>query len=78
MVAILSGVEIHAVRMFNPVRPGDILHVNARWTDLRRSRSKPDRGFASILCDVTNSSAEPVVHYGYRYLVAGRDFKGEV
>jgi len=64
--------------MFNPVRPGDILDVNARWAELRRSRSKPDRGFASILCDVVNQSGQPVVTYGYRYLVAGREFKGEV
>jgi len=77
-VAILSGVGMHAVRMFNPVRPGDILDVNARWAELRRSRSKPDRGFASILCDVINQSGQPVVTYGYRYLVAGREFKGEV
>ena len=28
-VAILSGVGMHAVKMFNPVRPGDVLHVKA-------------------------------------------------
>jgi acyl dehydratase len=78
MVAILSGVEIHAVRMSTPVRPGDTLTVAAWWAELRRSRSKPDRGFASILCDVTNQSGQSVITYGYRYLVAGRDFKGEV
>ena len=76
-VAILSGVEIHKVRMFNPVRPGDTLTVAARWAELRRSRSKPDRGFASILCDVANQSGQPVMTYGYRYLVAGRDSGGE-
>ena len=53
-VAILSGVGMHEAKMFNPVRPGDILSVNARWTELKRSRSKPDRGFASIKCKVTN------------------------
>ncbi len=63
--------------MFNPVRPGDTLAINARWTELRRSRSKPDRGFASIVCEVANQSNQPVITYGYRYLVAGRDFKGE-
>ncbi len=77
-VAILSGVGMHAATMFNPVRPGDILAVNARWGELRRSRSKPNRGFASILCDVTNQSGQPVINYGYRYLVAGRNFKGEI
>jgi acyl dehydratase len=73
-VAILSGVGMHEVKMFNPVRPGDILHVNARWTDLNQSRSKPDRGFASIICKVTNQQKEPVIEYGYRYLIACQNF----
>ena len=77
-VVILSGVGMHAVKMHNPVRPGDTLVVSARWAELRRSRSKPDRGFASILCDVANQSGQPVITYGYRYLVAGRKLKGEL
>jgi acyl dehydratase len=64
-VAILSGVGMHEVKMFNPVRPGDILHVNARWTELNQSQSKSDRGFASIICKVTNQRKEPVIEYGY-------------
>lgn len=74
-VAILSGVGMHAAKMFNPVRPGDVLSVNAWWTELQRSRSKPDRGFASIKCKVTNQQKEPVVEYGYRYLIACRNFE---
>ena len=73
-VAILSGVGMHETRMFNPVRPGDVLSVNAWWAELERSRSKPDRGFASIKCRVTNQQKEPVIEYGYRYLIACRDF----
>ena len=71
-VAILSGVGMDEVRMFNPVRPGDVLTVDARWTELRRSRSRPHRGYASIHCKVTNQRGEPVLAYGYRYLVAAR------
>ncbi len=74
-VAILSGVGMHEVKMFNPVRPGDVLSVDAWWTELQRSRSKPDRGFASIKCKVTNQRDEPVIEYGYRYLVACKDFE---
>jgi acyl dehydratase len=74
-IAILSGIGMHEVKMFNPVRPGDILSVGAWWTELRRSRSKPDRGFAAIKCKVTNQRKEPVVEYGYRYLVACQDFE---
>jgi acyl dehydratase len=69
-VAILSGVGMHEAKMFNPVRPGDVLSVDARWTELQRSRSKPNRGFASIKCRVTNQRKEPVIEYGYRYLIA--------
>ena len=69
-LAVLSGVGMHEVVMFNPVRPGDRLSVEAWWTELKRSNSKPDRGFASIKCKVSNQRNEPVVEYGYRYLLA--------
>jgi acyl dehydratase len=74
-IAILSGVGMHEVKMFNPVRPKDVLSVKAWWTELRRSSSKPDRGFASIKCKVVNQHEEPVIEYGYRYLIACKDFK---
>ena len=74
-VAILSGVGMDEVKMFNPVRPGDTLSVEAWWTDLQRSNSKPHLGFAAIKCKVTNQRDEPVVEHGYRYLLACRDAK---
>ena len=73
-IAILSGVGMHEVKMHNPVRPGDVLSVNARWAELRRSRTKSDQGFASIKCEVTNQRKEPVIEYGYRYLIACKNF----
>lgn len=72
-VAILTGLGIDEVRLFHPVRPGDILSVDARWHELRRSRSKPDRGIAGLKCKVTNQKGETVAEYGYRYMVACRD-----
>jgi len=72
-IAILSGVGINEVKMFNPVRPGDILTVEGWWTDLKRSRTKSDQGFAAIKCKVINQKGDAVVEYGYRYLVACRD-----
>ena len=72
-VAILSGVGMDMVKMFNPVRPGDILSVEAWWIHLKHSRNSPDRGFAAIRCKVTNQLGEPIVEYGYRYLVACRN-----
>ena len=72
-VAVVSGIGIDEVRLFNPVRPGDVLTVDAHWSGLRRSRSKPERGHAGIRCAVSNQKGEPVAEYGYRYLVACRD-----
>ncbi len=69
-IAILSGVGMHEAVMFNPVRPGDTLFIEARWSELRRSRKKPNRGFAAIKCKVTNQRKEPVIEYGYRYLIS--------
>lgn len=74
-LAILSGVGMHEVNMFNPVRPGDTLFVKAWWAELKRSNSKPDRGFASIKCEVNNQRDEPVIEYGYRYLLACKGFQ---
>jgi acyl dehydratase len=72
-IAILSGLGMDEAKMFNPVRSGDVLYVEAWWTDLKRSRSKPSLGFAAIRCKVTNQNGEPVIEYGYRYMLACRD-----
>ena len=69
-IAILSGVGMYEANMFNPVRPEDILFIEAWWSDLKRSKKKPERGFASIRCMVTNQRKEPVIEYGYRYLIS--------
>lgn len=73
-VAILSGVGMYEAKMFNPVRPTDVLSIEAWWTDFRRSKSKPDLGFAGIKCKVTNQKKEPVIEYGYRYIIACRNW----
>ncbi len=69
-VTILSGVGMDEVKMMNPVRPGDVLTVNACWTNLRQSESKPEFGFGTVRCQVTNQKNEPVIEYGYRYIIA--------
>jgi len=69
-ILILSGVGMNEVKMFNPVRPGDILSIEAWWTDLKRSKTKTDRGFATIKCKVFNQKNQAVIEYGYRYLIA--------
>jgi acyl dehydratase len=77
-VAILSGIGMDEAKMFNPVRPGDVLSIEAWWADLKRSRSKPGLGFAGIRCRVTNQNDEPVIEYGYRYMLACRVTNGRL
>ena len=71
-LSVLSGLGIDEVRTPRPVRPGDALTVEARWTELRRSRGRPDRGIARLACRVSNQRGETVMEYGYRYLIACR------
>ncbi len=68
-VAILSGVGMDEVKMKNPVRPGDALEVNAWWTNLKSSEKRPDFGFGTVKCHVTNQNNEPVIEYGYQYII---------
>ena len=74
-LAVLGGLGLSEVRLENPVRPGDVLKVEARWTALRASRSRPDRGIADLRCKVSNQKGEPVAEYGYNYLIARRNFR---
>ncbi len=71
-MAILSGLGIEQVLLPNPVRPDDLLAVEACWTDLRRSRSKPDRGMATARFKVVNQKGEIVMESGFKYMIACR------
>ena len=71
-IAIISGIGIHEVNMYHPVRPGDTLFVKAHWARLQRLKSRPKRGAASIMCEVFNQNHEKVITHGYRYILACR------
>lgn len=51
------GLEVN-LRWPSPTRPGDVLHVEGRITDVRRSQSKPDRGIISIEYETVNQDGE--------------------
>ncbi len=55
--------------MKNPVRPGDVLEVKAWRINLKSSETRPDFGFGTVKCHVTNKNNEPVVEYGYQYII---------
>jgi len=71
-MAILSGLGIEAVQLPNPVRPKDVLTVETRWRDLRRSSSKPDRGMATAHFKAVNQKGETVIESGFKYMIACR------
>ena len=43
-----------------PTRPGDTLHIESRILELRPSRSRPDRGMATIRSETVNQLGEIV------------------
>lgn len=71
-LVVLSGLGLDAVSFTSPVKAGDTLTVEAWWSDLKRSASKPDRGFARLNCRVRNQDGVIVADYAYRYLIASR------
>ena len=54
------GLGVDELRWPQPVRPGDILKVETEILDVRKSRSKPDRGIIRIRNVTTNQRAEVV------------------
>ncbi len=68
-VVILSGVGMDEVKMKNPVRPGDVLEIDAWWTNLKASETRSDFGFGTVKCNVTNQKNEPIIEYGYQYII---------
>jgi len=64
---------LEAERNFRtPAYPGDTLEAKYQVTEIRRSKSKPDRGIVRLLCKVLNQNGE-VVQDGYEaFLVATR------
>jgi acyl dehydratase len=71
-VEILIGLGILEVSLPNAVRPDDILSVDAYWSDLRRSTSKPGQGLATVRFTVRNQHKETVLESGYKYMIACR------
>jgi acyl dehydratase len=43
-----------------PTRPGDVLHVESEIIELRPSRSRPDRGMATVRSETRNQRGEVV------------------
>jgi acyl dehydratase len=57
----LAAPGIDELRWPQPVRPGDILTVQATVHQARRSRTKPDRGLVHTLLEVLNQNGDVVM-----------------
>ena len=58
----LGSPGVDAVRWVKPVYPGDTLRMRATVIAAKPSSSKPDRGMATMRCDVFNQKDELVMH----------------
>ena len=54
------GLAVDELRWPQPVRPGDVLKLETEILDVRKSRSKPDRGIIRIRNTTTNQRDEIV------------------
>ncbi|ARN79978.1 MaoC family dehydratase [Methylocystis bryophila] len=55
-----------------PVRPGDSIRIEGEVTEIKRSRSRPNRGIATIKLTTYNQRDEPVQKLVARALVFAR------
>ncbi|MCR9125669.1 MAG: MaoC family dehydratase [Rhodobacteraceae bacterium] len=60
------------VKWMLPVRPGDVLHVEAEVLRSTASRSRPDRGFVDIRYDVIRQTGETVAQYEATHMLRRR------
>jgi len=60
-------------RFVEPVLPGDEIHSVSEITEVRRSRSKPDRGIVTLHVETRNQRDEVVLEGADVVMVGGRD-----
>ena len=58
----LGSPGVDAVRWVKPVYPGDTLRIRTTVIAAKPSSSKPDRGIATMRCEVFNQKDELVMH----------------
>jgi acyl dehydratase len=61
-----------------PTRPGAVLHVESEIVELKPSRSRPDRGIATVRSETRNQLGETVQVLVARLIVARRAVHDEV
>ena len=52
-----------------PTRPGDVLHVESEITEVRPSKSRPERGFATLKSETRNQNGDVLQSLTVKLLV---------
>jgi acyl dehydratase len=60
---VIASFGYDEVRFHRPARPGDALTLELKWTNKRRSQTKPDRGIVSGRYALTNAEGEIVLSH---------------
>ncbi|HUA28241.1 MAG TPA: MaoC family dehydratase [Streptosporangiaceae bacterium] len=71
-VASLASPGIDELRWPAPVRPGDSLKLRATLVEVRRSRSKPDRGLVRTKAELINQDDQTVLELTAMNLIRAR------
>jgi len=71
-IAFICGVEFDKVRMLNPLRPGDKIHLHSEIKSAWLSRTKVDRGYVKIAYKLYNQNEQVVMALSCTSLVKRR------
>ena len=66
------GAGIEDLKWFRPVRPGDVLRIEAEVLDVRPMRSKPGYGICRMKVTTLDAAGEPVQVFTSPLVVQGR------
>jgi acyl dehydratase len=61
--SVIASFGYDEVRFHRPARPGDELMLELKWSEKRRSRSKPDRGIVTGRYSLINAAGEVVLSH---------------
>lgn len=75
-IAVLAMLGKDEIRFPNPARPGDRLTYTTECLEARASRSKPDRGVATLRDELVNHEGVPILTQRVSLMVARRDAAG--
>lgn len=70
--AAISALGFNNIKLYAPVRPGDIISQKATWISTRPSESRPDCGILEAVSELYNQNGEKVFSVGTAILMQRR------